>query len=119
MKERKKEIYSVDGDAEVFAQFIQKFLSRFGRWNSPKYLFGESYGTTRSAVLANILQNRNAVDLNGIILLSQILNFDLSIDGPQRNPGQDLPYVLALPTYAATAWYHHKLPRRPAKLEPF
>ncbi len=119
MSKRKKDIYSVDGDAEAFAQFIQQFLSRYGRWNSPKYLFGESYGTTRSAVLANILQNRNSVDLNGVMLLSQILNFGFSIDGPKYNPGDDVAYIGALPTYAATAWYHHKLPNRPADLEAF
>jgi carboxypeptidase C (cathepsin A) len=119
MKERRKEIYSVDGDGHAFAQFITQFLSRYGRWNSPKYLFGESYGTTRSAVLANILENEASVDLNGVILLSQILSFDSSIDGPQFNPGVDLPYVVALPTFAATAFYHHRLPQQPAALEPF
>src|SRR6202022_2349039 len=95
-----------------------EFLSLHNRWNSPKYLFGESYGTTRSAVLANILQSEKSLDLNGVILLSQILNFDDSVDQPQFNPGVDLPYVLALPTYTATAWYHHKLPNQPAVLEP-
>ncbi len=119
MKARRKAIYGVDGDAQAFAQFITQYLSRYGRWNSPKYLFGESYGTTRSAVLANILENQDSVDLNGVILLSQILNFDLSVDGAQRNPGVDLPYVLALPTFAATAFYHHKLPQPPAALAPF
>ena len=119
MKDRKKAIYSVDGDGHAFAQFITQFLSKYGRWNSPKYLFGESYGTTRSAVLANILENESSVDLNGVILLSQILSFDTSIDGPQFNPGIDLPYELALPTFAATAFYHHKLPQQPAALEPF
>lgn len=104
MKDRRKEVYSVDGDGHAFAQFITKFLSKYGRWNSPKYLFGESYGTTRSAVLANILENEASVDLNGVILLSQILSFDTSIDGPQFNPGVDLPYVVALPTFAATAF---------------
>ena len=119
MKDRKKAIYGVDGDGHAFAQFITQFLSKYGRWNSPKYLFGESYGTTRSAVLANILENENSVDLNGVILLSQILSFDTSIDGPQFNPGVDLPYELALPTFAATAFYHHRLPQQPAALEPF
>ncbi len=119
MKERQKALYGVDGDAQAFAQFITQYLSQYGRWNSPKYLFGESYGTTRSAVLANILENQDAVDLNGVILLSQILNFDTSVDGAQRNPGVDLPYILALPTYAATAFYHHKLPQQPAALGPF
>ncbi|MEI7035308.1 S10 family peptidase [Fulvimonas yonginensis] len=119
MKARKKAVFGVDGDGHAFAQFITQFLSRYGRWNSPKYLFGESYGTTRSAVLANILQNDDSVDLNGVILLSQILSFDTSIDGPELNPGVDLPYALALPTFAATAYYHHKLPQQPAALEPF
>ncbi|RDI98996.1 peptidase S10 [Dyella solisilvae] len=119
MKERKKEIYGVDGDGHAFAQFITQFLSKYNRWNSPKYLFGESYGTTRSAVVANILENEDSVDLNGVILLSQILNFDTSIDGPANNPGVDLPYVVGLPTFAATAYYHHKLPQQPAALEPF
>lgn len=119
MKERKKAIYGVDGDGHAFAQFITQFLSRYGRWNSPKYLFGESYGTTRSAVVANILENEDSVDLNGVIMLSQILSFDTSIDGPEFNPGIDLPYELGLPTYAATAFYHHKLPQQPAALEPF
>jgi carboxypeptidase C (cathepsin A) len=116
--DKEKAFYGVDQDAHAFANFIVEFLSRHNRWNSPKYLFGESYGTTRSAALANILQSEKSLDLNGIILLSQILNFDDSADQPQFNPGVDLPYVLALPTYAATAWYHHKLPNQPAALEP-
>lgn len=119
LKERRKTVYSVDGDGHAFAQFITQFLSRYNRWNSPKYLFGESYGTTRSAVLANILENESSVDLNGVILLSQILNFDTSIDGPQFNPGVDIPYIVGLPTFAATAFYHHRLPQQPAALEPF
>jgi len=106
-----KEYWGIDGDAQAFARFITKFLSTYNRWNSPKYLFGESYGTTRSAVLSYVLQTQYNVDLNGVMLLSQILNFSLSIDGASRNPGVDMSYVLALPTYAATAWYHHKLPK--------
>ncbi|HET7222063.1 MAG TPA: hypothetical protein VFI81_02580, partial [Rhodanobacteraceae bacterium] len=106
-----KEYWGIDGDAQAFARFITKFLSTYDRWNSPKYLFGESYGTTRSAVLSYVLQAQYNVDLNGVMLLSQILNFSLSIDGANRNPGVDMSYVLALPTYAATAWYHHKLPK--------
>ena len=117
--DKEKAFFGIDQDAHAFANFIVEFLSRHGRWNSPKYLFGESYGTTRSAVLANVLQNEKLLDLNGVILLSQILNFDDSADQPQFNPGVDLPYVLALPTYAATAWYHHKLASPPAALEPF
>ena len=70
-------------------------------------------------MLANILENHQNIDLNGVILLSQIFNFTTDIDFPSGNPGVDLPYVLALPTYAATAWYHKKLPTQPAALEPF
>ncbi|MHB8424866.1 MAG: S10 family peptidase [Gammaproteobacteria bacterium] len=113
-----KEFYGVDADGKSFAQFITQFLSRYGRWNSPKYLFGESYGTMRSAVLANDLETHNDVDLNGVILLSTILNLDINADFPNANPGIDLPYELMLPTFAATAWYHHKLPNQPAELEP-
>ena len=105
-----KLFYSVDGDAHAFAQFITRYLTEYGRWNSPKYLFGESYGTTRSAVLARYLEMQDDVDLNGVVLLSQVLSYDISnADDPQHNPGMDLTYQLALPTYAATAWYHHKL----------
>ena len=108
-KDKEKAFYGIDADAHAFAEFITAFLSKHGRWNSPKFLFGESYGTTRSAALINLLETDRHVDFNGVILLSQILNDDLSPGGPQFNPGVDLPYQLALPTYAATAWYHHKL----------
>jgi len=118
-KDAGKAFWGVDEDANAFARFIARFISRYNRWNSPKYIFGESYGTTRSAVLANILENRKDIDLNGVILLSQIFNFTTDIDEPTGNPGVDLPYMLALPTYAATAWYHKKLPHQPAALDPF
>jgi carboxypeptidase C (cathepsin A) len=109
-KDREKAFYGVDQDAWAFSDFIVQFLAKYGRWNSPKYLFGESYGTTRSAVLSNILETERDVDFNGVILLSQILNFSLDSDFPDFNPGVDLAYQLNLPTYAASAWYHHKLP---------
>ncbi|HET6545410.1 MAG TPA: peptidase S10 [Rhodanobacteraceae bacterium] len=118
-KKGPKEYFGVDPDANAFADFIGRFLSKYGRWNSPKYLFGESYGTTRSAIVANLLQTDHAIDLNGVILLSQVLNMAMLIDFPQINPGVDLAYELALPSYAATAWYHDKLPNRPAELQPF
>ncbi len=108
--DKEKAFYGIDQDAHAFSDFIVAFLSKYGRWNSPKYLFGESYGTTRSAVLANDLEMDKEIDLNGVMLLSQILNFDASSDAPQFDPGVDLPYMVALPTFAATAWYHHKLP---------
>jgi carboxypeptidase C (cathepsin A) len=115
-KEKAKAFYGIDADGHAFARFIHRFLSKYDRWNSPKYLFGESYGTPRSAVLAADLRD---VDLNGIVLLSQILSFDNSIDDPRWNPGVDQAYALALPTYAATAYYFHKLPTQPAALKPF
>lgn len=119
-KDKEKEFWGVDPDAHAFSQFILEFLSKYGRWNSPKYLFGESYGTPRSAVVINQLETENDVDFNGVVLLSQILNFDLSADGPQYNPGTDEAYVTALPTYAATAWYHNLLPGgRPGDIEAF
>jgi carboxypeptidase C (cathepsin A) len=115
-KNKGEAFYGVDADGHAFERFIRRFLSKYDRWNSPKYLFGESYGTPRSAVLAADLRS---VDLNGIILLSQILSFDNSVDSPSDNPGVDQAYALALPTYAATAWYHHKLPTQPPALKPF
>jgi carboxypeptidase C (cathepsin A) len=118
-KDAEKAFWGIDGDASAFARFIERFDSKYGRWNSPKFIFGESYGTTRSAVLADLLENKYDTDLNGVILLSQIFNFTTDIDGPAVNPGVDLPYVLGLPTFAATAWYHKKLPTQPAELEPF
>jgi carboxypeptidase C (cathepsin A) len=118
-KDKEKAFWGVDQDAHAFARFICRFLVKYNRWNSPKYLFGESYGTTRSADLINILENDRNVDFNGVILLSQILNFATDVDGARENPGVDLGFELGLPTYAATAWYHHKLPSQPAALEPF
>ncbi len=119
-KDKEKAFYGVDPDAYAFSEFIKGFLSQYGRWNSPKYLFGESYGTPRSAVVVNELETGNDVDFNGVILLSQILNFDLSADTPALNPGSDQAYVTTLPTYAATAWYHNRLAgKRPPELEPF
>ena len=115
-KEKEKAFWGIDPDAHAFERFIRRFLTRHGRWNSPKYLFGESYGTPRSAVLSALL---HGVDLNGIVLLSAILSFDNSVDGPRWNPGVDQAYALALPTYAATAFYHHKLAAQPPALLPF
>jgi carboxypeptidase C (cathepsin A) len=118
-KDPEKAFWGIDEDANAFARFIARFITKYNRWNSPKFIFGESYGTTRSAVLADILENNKSIDINGVILLSQIFNFTTDIDIPNANPGVDLPYELGLPTYAATAWYHKKLPQQPAALEPF
>jgi carboxypeptidase C (cathepsin A) len=118
-KDKEKAFWGVDQDAYAFASFIKQFLSKYDRWNSPKYLFGESYGTPRSAVLINELETNDSIDFNGVVLLSQILNFDLNADGPELNPGVEIPYEVMLPTLAATAWYHHKLSSPPADLQSF
>jgi carboxypeptidase C (cathepsin A) len=117
-KDKEKAFYGIDQDAYAFCEFISQFLSKYSRWNSPKFLFGESYGTPRAAVLINQLEADRSIDFNGVILLSQILSFDLSPDRPTGNPGVDVPYETVLPTYAATAWYHQKLPGEHKNLEP-
>ena len=117
-KDKEKAFYGVDQDIHAFTDFITQFLTKYGRWNSPKYVFGESYGTMRGAGLALSLQKAD-VDLNGLVLLSDILNWDFMPDDPQLNPGIDMPYIVALPTYAATAWYFNKVPNRPADLRTF
>ncbi|WP_348261536.1 peptidase S10 [Telmatobacter sp. DSM 110680] len=118
-KDAEKAFWGVDQDGGAFARFIARFITKYGRWNSPKFIFGESYGTTRSAVLVKMLGDRQNIDLNGVILLSQVFNFTSDIDGANLNPGIDLSYILALPTYAATAWYHKKVSPQPAALDPF
>jgi carboxypeptidase C (cathepsin A) len=118
-KDKEKSFFGVDPDAYAFSEFVTQFLSKYGRWNSPKYLFGESYGTPRASLVVSELETDRDVDFNGVILLSQILNFDMSADSPDTNPGVDLPYQLALPTYAASAWYHHKVASGQPALEPF
>lgn len=109
-----KDFWGIDQDAASFAQFITRYLTENERWNSPRYIFGESYGTTRAAALSKYLEQHDDMDLNGVILLSSILNFYAD----SFNAGNDLPYELFLPTYTAVAWYHHKLPNEPAKLKP-
>ena len=111
-KGTEKDFYGVDGDADAFAQFITTWLSRNGRWNSPKFIIGESYGTFRAAVVANILQQRG-VHLNGLNLLSMVLDLSTITFGA----GDDRSYIFYLPSYAAVAWYHKALPTQPASLE--
>jgi carboxypeptidase C (cathepsin A) len=118
-RDKEKAFWGVDEDAAAFTSFITSFLSQYGRWNSPKYLFGESYGTPRSAVLINNLETGESVDFNGVILLSQILNFALSVDGAENNPGSDQAYITAMPTYAATAWSRKLVPGAPATIEAY
>lgn len=106
--DKDKAFFGIDQDAHAFAAFITAYLTKYQRWNSPKYLFGESYGTTRAAVLVNLLQDDPGVDFNGVIMLSEVLFANLYPDQPKTAPGNDLPYQLGLPTYAATAWYHQQ-----------
>jgi carboxypeptidase C (cathepsin A) len=94
--------WGVDQDADAFARGIIRWVTKNNRWGSPKFLFGESYGTLRSAALAYQLQDRGMA-LNGVVLLSTILNYGI------RQPGYDQTYISYLPSYAATAWYHHKV----------
>ena len=102
-----KSIYGVDQDAAAFGQFIERYVTLNDRWNSPKFLFGESYGTPRSAVLVDYLQNRN-MSFNGVVLLSSVLDFDTIAPGP----GNDLAFVTYLPSEAAVRWYHDKSANR-------
>jgi carboxypeptidase C (cathepsin A) len=98
--------HGVREDIESVGDFIREYIARFERWGSPKFLAGESYGTTRSAGLSRYLQEKLNIYLNGIVLVSSILNFETA----RFDVGNDLPYPLFLPTYTATAWYHKKLP---------
>jgi carboxypeptidase C (cathepsin A) len=104
------DFYGVDQDADAFTRAIIRYATKFGRWDSPKFLFGESYGTTRSGALAYQLQDRGTA-LNGVVLLSSIMNYG------RRQPGLDRDYMNYLPSYAATAWYHHKMANPPATVE--
>ena len=103
--EKAKEFHGFRKDIESVGDFIRLYTTRYQRWNSPKFLAGESYGTTRAAGLAGYLQDRHGLFLNGVILISSILDFGTA----DFNPGNDLPFILFLPSYAATAWYHNKL----------
>ena len=101
-----KQFHGIQQDIESVGDFIRLYATRNKRWSSPKFLAGESYGTTRAAGLSGYLQQRYGLYLNGIILISSILNFQTA----EFDTGNDLPYVLYLPTYTAIAWYHKKLP---------
>ena len=102
-----EKFHGVDEDIQSVGDFIRLYATRYDRWASPKLLAGESYGTTRAAGLSGYLQDRYGMYLNGIILVSSVLNFQtLAFD-----KGNDLPYIFYLPTYTAAAWYHKKLPR--------
>ncbi|HEX6940458.1 MAG TPA: hypothetical protein VF158_13670 [Longimicrobiales bacterium] len=99
------EFHGYRQDIEYLAEVVRQLVTRFERWGSPKFLVGESYGTTRVSGLANHLQERHGMHLNGISLISAVLNFQTI----RFAVGNDLPYILILPTYTATAWYHRML----------
>ncbi len=111
-KGKGKDFWGVDPDLDAFAKAITRYVTINRRWNSPKFLFGESYGTTRSAALVDKLQGQGMA-FNGVVLLSSILNYG------DNAPGLDQTYVGALPTFAAIAWYHDKVPNKPASLDAF
>ena len=102
-----KKYYGLEPDAEAVAKVIRLWLNNNGRWNSPKYLGGESYGTTRTAMVARVLEGAtyNDVGLNGLILISTILDFA----GREPTPGNEMAYVVTLPNMAAAAHYHGKV----------
>ncbi|HEU4968610.1 S10 family peptidase [Sphingomonas sp.] len=107
-----KDFWGVDQDADAFARTIERYVTKNGRWTSPKFLFGESYGTLRNGAVAALLEERG-LSLNGIVYLSSIMNYGV------RQPGYDANYLTLFPGYAATAWYHNHLQNRPPNLEAF
>ena len=107
-----KDFWGVDQDISAFARAIERYVGLNQRWNSPKFLYGESYGTTRSAALVDALQDRGMA-FNGVILMSSILNYAI------RLPGYDELYIGYLPSYAAAAWYHDRIAHKPGDLPAF
>jgi carboxypeptidase C (cathepsin A) len=103
--EKGEQFYGVEEDIRSVGSFIRLYTTRYQRWPSPKFLAGESYGTTRAAGLSEYLLEKQGVSLNGIILISAVLNFQTIVTGQ----GNDLPYLLYLPTYTAVAWHHKRL----------
>jgi carboxypeptidase C (cathepsin A) len=103
--EQEKDFHGLEADVEAVGEFIRRYVTEFARWASPKFLIGESYGTTRAAALSRHLQHRHGMYLNGIMLVSSVLDFATL----RFSEDNDLPYVLFLPSMAATAHYHRQL----------
>jgi carboxypeptidase C (cathepsin A) len=114
-KAKNSDFWGVDEDIKSVSQFIRNYVNENERWNSPKYLLGESYGTFRSAGVADFLQETFGISVNGIVLVSNVLD----IRQLAFNPGDDLPFIVNFPTYAATSWFHNKIPNKPANLDAF
>ena len=108
-KAKDKDFWGVDQDLDSMARFVVQYVNDNNRWNSPKYLLGESYGTMRSAGLVDVLQSRWNMALNGVVLVSVFVNAQADV----TMAGNDLGYVMFLPSYAAIAWYHHLIPDAP------
>ncbi|MFA6956882.1 MAG: peptidase S10 [Thermoanaerobaculia bacterium] len=106
-EKKDEDFWGYDEDADSVAEFIRTFITMKNRWNSPKYILGESYGGIRGSMLVPRLQQRLNIGLNGVILISPAINMGML---PYDIAGNDLPYVTMLPAYAAAAWYHGKLP---------
>jgi carboxypeptidase C (cathepsin A) len=104
-EKKEKEFYGFKDDIASVGDFIRLYLTRYDRWLSPKYIAGESYGTTRAVGLIDYLHRQHGVSLNGILLISPVLDFNTLV----FSQSNDLPYALFLPTYTAAAWYHKKL----------
>ena len=104
--EEKDQFHGYEEDLRSVGQFIHDYVTKYGRWRSPKFLIGESYGGLRSAGLSGHLRERYNMALNGILMVSPAINFQTL----GFAPGNDLPYILFVPSYAATAWYHKALP---------
>jgi carboxypeptidase C (cathepsin A) len=112
---KNSDFWGVDRDISSVSQFIRDYTNENERWNSPKYLLGESYGTFRSAGVADYLQSRMGISVNGIVLVSNVLD----IRTLSFNPGDDISYILNLPSYAAAAWYHNKITPKPSNLQDY
>jgi len=111
-----EDFWGVDPDIDSISRFIAQYVSDNNRWTNPKYLLGESYGTTRAAAIVNDLRARRSLTFNGLILVSVAIDIESIF---AELPGNDRPYAVYLPAYAAVAWYHQALPSQPADLEPF
>ena len=114
-KAKNADFWGVDPDIKSVSQFIKNYVNENERWNSPKFLLGESYGTFRSAGVADYLQDKMGISVNGVILVSTVLD----IRTLSFNPGDELSYVVNFPTYAATSWYHNKLTNKASNLDAF
>jgi len=114
-KAKNSDFWGVDQDIKSISLFIKAFVNDFEKWNSPKFLLGESYGTFRSAGIADYLQENLGISLNGIVLVSNVLDLRTLL----FNHGDDISFIVNLPSYAATSWYHNKLPNKPADIYAF